>query len=244
MHKFRLNLQAIERSLRDVQREFPKINEQLQSRRDSMTDEVLANLLAGYRFVDQALANATDLLTPQYVTGLLELNHIVLCGLSPQIRQEHQKHIEATAQRFYGQEAYNIDDILAWYERHHGESSWKRAAGVYVRILSQPQLYIEGNHRTGALIMSYILAQDGTPPFVLTVDNAKAYFDPSSLVKATQKSATTLLMKLPRMKKRFAQFLQEQTHPQYLQVVDGPTLPAQVAGTAALESLAPPAPPC
>jgi hypothetical protein len=216
MRNVRLNLKAIEDSLRDVQREFPKINALLRSRRDALTDEVLDNLLAGYRFVDTALAGAADFLTPKHVANLLELNHIVLCGLNPQVRQEHHQHIEATAQRFYGHEDYNIADLLRWYDIHHSESSWKRAAGVYVRILSQPQLYIEGNHRTGALIMSYILARDGQAPFVLTVENARAYFDPSTLVKETKKTSTTLLTKLPRMKKRFAHFLHTQANRHYL----------------------------
>ena len=35
--------------------------------------------------------------------------------------------------------------------------------------------------------MSYILARDGHPPFVLTVDNAKAYFDPSTLITKKKK---------------------------------------------------------
>jgi hypothetical protein len=216
MRNVRLDLKAIEDSLRDVQREFPKINALLHSRRDALTDEVLDNLLAGYRFVDTALASAVDLLTPKHVANLLELNHIVLCGLNSRRRQEYHYHIAATAHRFYGHEAYNIADLLRWYDIHHGESSWKRAAGVYVRILSQPQLYIEGNHRTGALIMSYILARDGQAPFVLTVENAKAYFDPSTLIKETKKTSTTLLMKLPRMKKRLAHFLRVQANAHYL----------------------------
>jgi hypothetical protein len=184
-----------------------------------MTDEVVERMLAGYTFVDQALADETDLLGPRYVACLLELNHIVLCGLAPEVRQEHYKHIIAATERFYAQEGFNIDDVMRWYDKHYQESPWKRAAGVYVRILSQPQLYIEGNHRTGALIMSYILARDGKPPFVLTVENAKAYFDPSTLVKQTQKTTTMLLTKLPRMKKRFADFLREKAHPQYLRPV-------------------------
>src|SRR5262247_4544929 len=220
MDTYRLDLKAIEQSLRDVQREFPKINELLQSRRDSMTDAVLENMLSGYIFVDKAVADGVDLFTLRHATALVELNHIVLCGLDEQVRQEYQSHIEATSQRFYEQEEFNIDDILRWYYKHENESPWKRAAGVYVRILSQPQLYIEGNHRTGALIMSYILVRDGKAPFVLTVDNAKAYFDPSTLVKATKKTATTLLTKLPRMKKRFASFLREQANSHYLRSAD------------------------
>jgi hypothetical protein len=86
---------------------------------------------------------------------------------------------------------------------------------VYIRILSQPQLYIEGNHRTGALIMSYLLVREGKAPFVLTVDNAKAYFDPSTLFKATTKTAATMLTKLPRMKKLFAEFLRDQANSHY-----------------------------
>ena len=214
--KSRLNLQAIERSLRAVQQEFPKINEKVRSRRDSMTDEVLDNMMSGYDFVDWAIADDTDLLDPQYVAGLLELNHIVLCGRDADSRREHRKHIQATAQRFYTQDEFNVDDILRWHRDHAYESAWKRAAGVYVRILSQPQLYIEGNHRTGALLMSFILGRDGKSPFVLTVENALAYFDPSTLVKETNKTPATLLMKLPRMKKRFARFLEAQADAQYL----------------------------
>jgi hypothetical protein len=183
-----------------------------------MTDEVLDNMMSGYAFVDWAIADNTDLLDPQYVAGLLELNHIVLCGRDPTSRREHSKHIQATAQRFYTQDAFNIDDILRWHREHGHESAWNRAAGVYVRILSQPQLYIEGNHRTRALLMSYILGRDGKAPFVLTVENALAYFDPSSLVKETKKTPATLLMKLPRMKKRFAHFLERQADAQYLEM--------------------------
>jgi hypothetical protein len=214
--KYQLNLQAIEASLRDVQRQFPEINEIIQSRRDHMTDEVVENMLAGYAFVNTAICKDNDLFDLPYLHGLLELNHLVLCGKDLKSRLENRKHIESTRERFYHQEGCNIDTILAWYQRHRHESPWKLAAGVYVRILSQPQLYFEGNHRTGALIMSYLLARDGSPPFVLSVQNAKAYFDPSTLIKLTRKSPGTRLAKLPRMKQRFAQFLQDQACPCYL----------------------------
>jgi hypothetical protein len=108
MGRNRLNLPAVEQSLRTVQREFPKVNEVLRSRRDSMTDAVVENMMAGYAFVDWAMADDTDLLDPRYVAGLLELNHIVLCGRDPNSRQEHRKHFQATAQRFYTQEEFNI----------------------------------------------------------------------------------------------------------------------------------------
>jgi hypothetical protein len=48
------------------------------------------------------------------------------------------------------------------------------------------------------------------------VENAKAYFDPSTLIKQTKKTASSLLMKLPHMKKRFALFLEQQANAAYL----------------------------
>ena len=76
--------------------------------------------------------------------------------------------------------------------------------------MSQPQLFFEGNYRTGALVVSYLLVRDGHAPFVLTVENAESYFNPSTLIKQTQKTRGTVLAKLPRMKKRFAKFLHQQ----------------------------------
>jgi hypothetical protein len=90
----------------------------------------LENMLAGYTFIDKAVADGVDLFTLRHATALLELNHIVLCGINQEVRQEYHTHIEVTTQRFHEQEECNIDDILRWYYRHEGESSWKRAAGV------------------------------------------------------------------------------------------------------------------
>ena|SRR5262249_43371673 len=112
MSKYRLNLELIEKSLRRVQREFPRINEILHSRRDSLSDEVLENMMTGYALVDKVITEDINLLTAKHAPYLLELNHVVLCGHDPKIRKEHGKHIDATTQRFYKQEGFNIADIL------------------------------------------------------------------------------------------------------------------------------------
>jgi hypothetical protein len=83
-------------------------------------------------------------------------------------------------------------------------------------MLSEPELFIEGNHRTGALVMSYILARDGRPPFVLTAANAKAYLDPSTLITETRKHSFVAVFKLPKIKRYFAEFLKEQADRKYL----------------------------
>jgi len=210
-------LRAIEASLRDVQTQFPRINAILKSPRDRMDDAIVENMLSGYAFVDGLLARKVDLFSVTQLRCFLELNAIVLCGLDPKVRVESARHLAATEKHFYDEKDGGIRDIIEWYEMHANESAWKRAAGVYIRVLSEPELFIEGNHRTGALIMSYILAREGHPPFVLTVDNAKAYFDPSTLITKKKKKSLTLLLEMRRLKRQFADFLKSQENPKYLQ---------------------------
>jgi hypothetical protein len=212
----RIDLAAVERSLRDVQRQFERINAQLAEPRDPLSEEVLARLLAGYERVDALLAERVDLLAYGQSAAWLELNTLVLCGRDPATRADHAAHIAATAARFYGEPGAGIGAVVDWHARHRGDSAWERAAGIYVRILSEPQLYIEGNHRTGALVMSYLLARDGKPPFVLSPANARGYFDPSSMIKGTRKTTYGLLLKLPGIKRRFARFLAAQADPTLL----------------------------
>ena len=207
----RLDLAAIERSLRAVQRDFARINIQLKVRRDPMGEEIVGRMLAGYELVDGYLAKGIDLFGYGNSKLWLELNTMVLCGSDEARRRDVAAHIAATERRFYDEHGGGIGSIVDWHARHRRESPWLKAAGVYVRVLSEPQLFIEGNHRTGALVMSYLLARDGKPPFVLSVDNAVAYFDPSSVIKHTRKTTFALLVQIPRIKKTFAAFLKAQS---------------------------------
>ena len=200
-----------------MQAEFPRINAILKSPRDRMDDAIVERMLAGYAFVDDLLARKVDLFALGQLRTFLELNAIVLCGLDPQVRAEADRHLAATEKHFYDEKDGGIRDIIEWYEMHAKDAPDKLAAGVYIRVLSEPELFIEGNHRTGALIMSYILAAAGRPPFVLTVDNAKAYFDPSTLITRKKKKSLTLLLEMPRLRRHFAEFLLSQEDAKYLQ---------------------------
>ena len=64
--------------------------------------------------------------------------------------------------------------------------------------------------------MSHIMVSDSKPPFVLTVDNAKGYFNPSTLAKMTKKGSVKSMFKLPKIKKNFAKFLQAQGNPELI----------------------------
>ncbi len=199
-----------------MQREFDRINERLSARRDPLDGAVVDNMMAGYALVDALVADGVDLFALGNSKHLLELNALVLCGNSPARRQKYAGHLQATEHRFYEERQGGVEDLVEWYARHDDESAWSRAAGAYVRILSKPQLFIEGNHRAGALVMSYILVHDGEPPFVLSVENAGAYFDPSTVIRNTAKNSPAMLFRLPGIRKRLAALLREHSDRRHL----------------------------
>ena len=209
MREGRIDLARVEASLRDLQRRFEAVNRTLASPREALDDEVLANLVAGYAYVNRMLDEGADPFRRGQHGHLLELNTIVLCGTDPAARRRFHRHIEATETHFYETPGGGIREIMEWWGRHPADDVWCKASGVYIHALSEPQLFIEGNHRTGSLIMSFLLVRAGKPPFVVNADNAKGYFDPSTLIRMTRKHTLKALWQLPKMKKTFAAFLKE-----------------------------------
>jgi prophage maintenance system killer protein len=208
-----LDLARIEQSLREVQRHFQAINAQLDVKREDMTDDLIANLLCAYRYLDDLVDRFDGLFADRELEELLELNHRVLCGDEQMVRTEYHRHVLATQEKFY----HNLHWVRDWYQKHRNDPVYKRAAGVYVRILCQPQLFIEGNHRTGALIASLELVRHGRPPFVLSQENAVAYFNPSSVIKWKNRlKYMDRTFHIPGLKKKFGQFLEKQAAYDYL----------------------------
>lgn len=206
----RLDLQAIERSLREVQAHFNAVNARILEKRDPFLDAVRDNMVAGYALADSLATRGIDLFSLKNVGCLLDINTTVLCGNDPVLRQESAAHIAATEERFYAEGEGSIKSLLEWYGLHRHEDTFLRAAGVYIHILSKPQLFIEGNHRSGSLIMSYILMREGRSPFVLRVDNAEAYFNPSTVIRNLAKHGLKALLKTPLIRRRYADFLRSQ----------------------------------
>ena len=129
---------------------------------------------------------------------------------------EFSSAIEATSDKFYN----NIWPIVAWYDKHlaRGEHRLKLAAETNVSILGQPQLFIEGNHRTGSLIASWINLTAGLPPFVLSVDNAIADFAPSAEIKRfADKSTWRGRTKLPKYRNAFREFWEGHVEERYVE---------------------------
>src|SRR5262245_3418268 len=96
----RIDLHAVESSLRSLQIHSNSAPWGASAARDPMDHRVVENMVAGYAFVDALVAARVDVLTPGNLTHLLELNSLVLCGTSATRREQYRGHIEATERRF------------------------------------------------------------------------------------------------------------------------------------------------
>ncbi len=213
----RLRLGRIENELSDVQRHFQAINAALNCRRDDFTDTVRQNMLAAYEFLDALVDQDLDLFSGDGLEALLQLNHIVLLGKGYDPR-EFRRHITATRHQFFDNFRDYVKPIRRWYRKHETENPYKVASQVYIGVLSQPQLFQEGNHRTGSLIASGILLQNDCPPFVLTQQNAIAYFNPSSEIKFTDKRTIHGKLRLPKYQRAFREFLSQNVSQAYVRL--------------------------
>jgi hypothetical protein len=210
-----LHLGRIEDELRDVQHHFPAINAVLNCRRDDFTDAVRQNMLTAYEFLDAVVKDELDLFSKEGLEALLQLNHLALLGEGYDLRAFNQ-HITVTRKQFFENFRAYVRPIRRWYRRHDTDNPYKVASQIYVGVLSQPQLFQEGNHRTGSLIASGILLQNGCPPFVLSRQNAVAYFNPSSEIKFTDKRTIRGNLRLPKYRRDFREFLQANVNQAYV----------------------------
>jgi hypothetical protein len=153
----------------------------------SGSDDVARRMLQGYAYVDALLQSGGD----PFVLGgsrlLLEMNHQVLCGASPERRAEFARHLTATEQRFYEDHLAGADAFYDWAARSRGLEPAAFAARVYCRIVAVPQLFIEGNQRTAALVASFVLGKAGLPPLVATAHTFTTLRALSATCKATDR---------------------------------------------------------
>lgn len=207
----RLNLPAIKLCLQDTQKNFKKINATLTVRRQPPSDEVINNMMAGYAMIDEFIANDIDLFAYGNSPLLLDLNYAVLYQSTKLSSEEDTCQFEATQNHFYSAETGGIEQLQEWLQLHQHDSIWKRTAGTFTCVLSQPQLFLEGNHRTGSLIMSYLLMRENKAPFVLSYDNAKHFFEPAELTKKRRKrNLVDDLIHLPKQTRKFAKLLKNE----------------------------------
>jgi len=216
----KFNLENVEKSLIGVEKNWKKIDDELDreklGRRDRFDSVVRGRMMDAYRHLDDLLRKGVEPFSIYGISEQLELNNLVHYGVDMELRLQFNNAIMANSQKFYT----FIDPIENWYRKHMKDESHplKVAAEVYVAILGFPQLFYEGNHRTGNLIASWINMYYGKPPYVLNSKNALAYFKPSAAIKRfADKSTWRGRSRLPKYRKCFKAFWEENTDIKYVE---------------------------
>ncbi len=144
--------------------------------KEPLSADVTRRMMEGYAYVNYLLREGIDLFNYGSSHHWLELNHLVLCGSTPERRQQFRDHIEETERRFYDDSVGGIGERVEWLLRNRTTGPEALAAGIFLSITSSPQLFIEGNRRTATLIASYALVSHGRAPLVATVRDYRAFF--------------------------------------------------------------------
>jgi hypothetical protein len=210
----RFDIDRIDEALCDFQAQFSPINDRLSLHREDLTRDMIDKILQGYLFLNQLLDQNIDLFSLGGLHALIELNHIVLCGTDRRTRLEYHAHILETRKTFHK----GIHSIQKWVIENSREGKpHKLAAGFYALALSQPQLFIEGNHRTENIILNYLLISAGEAPFVINAINAFDYLELSGKIKFSHKNNIAKgKWALPGLRKEFRHFLKRAGHTRFL----------------------------
>jgi hypothetical protein len=217
----KFNLEAVEQSLVGVEKNWKRIDDELDfkkiGRRDTPFDSVVRErMMLAYRHLDGLLRKGLKPFSAESLCEMLELNNLVHYGVDWELRLQYHKAILYNEEKFY----QRIEPIEKWYSKHmKGEPHpLKVAAEIYVAILGHPQLFVEGNHRTGSMVSSWISMYYGHPPFVLGKENAIAYFKPSAEIKKfADKSTWRGRSRLPKYRKCFKEFWEEYIDNQFVE---------------------------
>jgi len=201
------DLYRIEQTLREFQNHFTDINAQLSLHREAFSDEVLNRLLVAYDYLNELMAKKVDLFSLGGVHSLLELNHRILCGHEPKLRFEYHTHILETRKKFHTR----IGPLREWVcNRGASKNPYHLVSGFYCRMLTRPQLFIEGNHRTGNLAVNYLLASRSRPPYLISASTAYQYLELSGRIKfANLNGFHGRALKLPKYHREFCSFFED-----------------------------------
>ena len=168
----RLNLKAIQETLSGFEASKVKAGKHVNTR--------LMHLVEAYALLDEIVAGGRNLLSHGSSRAVLELNHTVLYGNDAQYKKRYRRALEASECRFYnGDESASVHGVtggiaalMQWCETHKKLDCYERAAGIIIRTLASPQLFMEGNHRTSVLLASFELLRADKPPLVFSAKHA------------------------------------------------------------------------
>ena len=212
----RLDLERIRAALDDFARAIPALNRELDAALAPLAPASRDALVAAYAELDRLHALGVDLLAPGESRRLLALNRIVLHGARGGASRHAATERRAASLRYYDAPRGGIGDLVAWYERRRRRPAPRLAAGLYVRLQCSPQLFVEGNHRTGMLLASHVLLRARCPPLVMTPALAAPWFALTPELQRLDRHGARLLFAGPRLTRRAAALIERHVDPRWL----------------------------
>ncbi len=163
---------------------------------------MLHNVLEGYALIDDYVARGVDLFDLQQLNLMLEINATVSRGSDPTRRLEYAQHLAATEEHFFNNasRAASRTCTTGTARTAVNRSGSVRPGCTYASSASRS---CSSKATTAAVrcIVSYLLMRAGLPPFVLSLENAEGYFNPSSVIRNSAKHGVKALYELPKIKK-------------------------------------------
>lgn len=192
--------------------------------RERFTDEVLRWMVEGYALLDRLVAERIDIFSVPGAARLLELNDRVLYGTSPARRHDFAEAIAAASHRFRADYTEGAGAFCDWASVARGSDATRFAAAVFVRIVSAPQLFSEGNQRTATLAASHALLTAGLPPLVVTTANRAEFASAAAAARAVSRDAWNAPIQSWLSRLRVERLLAGSRDPRFLRR-DTPALP-------------------
>ena len=223
-----MDLGAVERTLRT--RGAPG------SGPEERAERTLGYLVEAYALLDASVGRGTDLLVPGHSGELLALNHTALYGRAGATGPVHRRALEASERRFYGLRGGGVEALVEWRAVHARLDPWQRGAGLLVQTLAMPQVFVEGNHRTGALLASHELLHAGLPPFVLSAGCAAEVRASAAEARTLRRGGIAMLLAGRRLRRRLAEVLRGHSNSAHLRDPGGDPRRARPATIAPVEA--------
>ena len=211
-----INLGAVRASLQQLQTDPTARLDHRAPRVATLDARSRANLVHGYRYLGERDLDERWL-QPGHSHDLLELNHLVLYGDSQSRRRRHARALAHAERRFYQARSSGIGNLVDWYRLNRRQPIWALAAGLYIRILGNPQLFVEGNHRTAALIISRLLIEAQRPPFVLTPRLAPDWLSHTADIQSLKRHGLRSMIRTQPVRQALATLLEVHSDSRYLQ---------------------------
>ncbi|MGQ7847561.1 hypothetical protein ACUNV4_23925 [Granulosicoccus sp. 3-233] len=212
----RFDLGAIAEALHGLRRHMGQVNRRLDNHHQALDRDSVNQIVQAYSMIDHHLTEGLPLLSMGQSRSVLAVNHCVLFGMENSGNPDYCKALKASERHFYGVTGSGIGDLLDWYSRSRDQVVWDLAAGVYLHTIGPPQLFLEGNHRTGVILANYVLGKASQAPLVIDHRLAPTWFEVTEKVRSRRRSFLEPRFWLRSFHGELADLIQNHVNERYL----------------------------